>query len=128
MTRARDAGVPPLNEVRRQIHAQTNDGQLAPYTSWSDFGQNIKHPESLINFVAAYGKHPSIVGATTLAAKRDAARAIVDPRPRDATVTPVIPADVPPADAGDFMFGTGRLGEQRQRRRPPPVWTTSTSG
>ncbi len=107
MTRARDAGVPPLNEVRRQIHAQTNDGQLAPYTSWSDFGQNIKHPESLINFVAAYGKHPSIVGATTLAAKRDAARAIVDPRPGDATVTPVIPADVPPADAGDFMFGTG---------------------
>ena len=60
MTRARDAGVPPLNDVRRQIFAQTNDGQLAPYTSWSDFGQHLKHPESLINFVAAYGTHPTI--------------------------------------------------------------------
>ena len=26
MTRAREAGVPPLNEVRRQIFADTNDG------------------------------------------------------------------------------------------------------
>ena len=97
MARARDAGIPPLNDVRRQIHAQTNDGQLAPYISWSDFGQNIKHPESLINFVAAYGLHPTIVNATTAAAKRDAARAIVNP----------LPTDVPPADAADFMFGTG---------------------
>jgi Ca2+-binding RTX toxin-like protein len=96
MTRAREAGVPPLNDVRRQIFNETNDGQLAPYTSWSDFGQHLKHPESLINFVAAYGKHPSIVGATTLVAKRDAARAIVDP----------LPTDTAPADAAAFMFGT----------------------
>ena len=67
MTRAREAGVPPLNQFRRQIYAQTNDGQLAPYTSWADFGQHLKHPESLVNFVAAYGTHPTITGATTLA-------------------------------------------------------------
>jgi Ca2+-binding RTX toxin-like protein len=97
LTRAREAGIPPLNDVRRQIFAQTNDGQLAPYTSWSDFGQHLKHPESLINFVAAYGTHPSIVAATTLTAKRDAARAIVNP----------LPSDVPPADAAEFMFSTG---------------------
>ena len=36
MARARDAGVPSLNEIRRQLFNQTNDGQLAPYTSWSD--------------------------------------------------------------------------------------------
>ena len=60
LTRAREAGVPPLNDVRRQIHAETNDAQLAPYTSWADFGQHLKHPESLINFVAAYGTHPTI--------------------------------------------------------------------
>ena len=109
MTRARDAGIPPLNELRRQIHAETNDGQLAPYTSWTDFGQHLKHPASLINFVAAYGTHPTIrdsgpdgilggAGAaddvTTIAAKRAAARAIVDP----------LPTDVPPADAAEFMF------------------------
>ena len=26
-----------------------------------DFGENIKHPESLVNFVAAYGQHPTIL-------------------------------------------------------------------
>ena len=36
---------------------------MAPYTSWADYGQHLKHPESLINFVAAYGTHPSITGA-----------------------------------------------------------------
>ena len=42
------------------IHNQTNDAQLAPYTDWSDFGQHLKHPESLVNYVAAYGTHPTI--------------------------------------------------------------------
>jgi Ca2+-binding RTX toxin-like protein len=97
LTRAREAGVAPLNSVRRDIFGQTNDGQLAPYTSWSDYGQHLKHPESLINFVAAYGLHPSITGATTLVAKRNAARAIVAPAA----------GDVAPVDAADFMFGTG---------------------
>ena len=67
MTRARSEGIPPLNVLRRQIFDATNDGQLTPYTSWVDFGENLKHPESLINFVAAYGQHPTIVtnpGAT----------------------------------------------------------------
>ncbi|HEV7654507.1 MAG TPA: peroxidase family protein [Mycobacteriales bacterium] len=102
MTRAREAGVPSLNSVRREIHADTNDGQLAPYTSWADFGQNIKHPESLINFVAAYGTHPSITSQTTLAGKRAAAKAIVDP----ATAPASDPSTIP-ADAADFMFGAG---------------------
>src|SRR4051794_4972796 len=109
MARAREAGVPPLNELRREIFAKTNDGQMAPYTDWSDFGQHLKHPESLINFVAAYGTHPTIrdsgrdgVKGTaddvlTVKAKRDAARAIVDP----------LSTDTQPADAADFMFATG---------------------
>src|SRR4051812_29935133 len=97
MARAREAGVPPLNNLRRQIFAATNDSAMAPYTDWSDFGQHLKHPESLINFVAAYGKHPTITGATTLADKRAAAKAIVDP---------AAPADAP-IDAADFMFSTG---------------------
>jgi Ca2+-binding RTX toxin-like protein len=118
MARAREAGVPPLNNLRRQLFAKTNDGQLTPYTDWTDFGQHLKHPESLINFVAAYGTYPTIRDSgpdgvlgngddvTTAAAKRAAARAIVDPRPADTTVTPNIPADVQPCDAAAFMFGT----------------------
>ena len=97
MTRARSEGIPPLNSVRAQIFARTNDGQLAPYTNWVDFGANLKHPSSLVNFVAAYGTHPTILAATTVASKRAAARAIVDPRIGDIT----------PDDAGDFMFTTG---------------------
>ncbi len=97
IARGRDAGLPRLNAVRRQLFARTSDGQLTPYTSWSDFGQHLKHPESLVNFVAAYGRHPSVLAATTVAAKRDAARAIVDPGP----------SDLPVADANDFMTGTG---------------------
>ncbi|MGZ5399590.1 MAG: peroxidase family protein, partial [Nocardioides sp.] len=50
MTRARSEGVPPLNVFRRDVFARTNDGQLKPYTSWVDFGENLKHPESLVNF------------------------------------------------------------------------------
>jgi Ca2+-binding RTX toxin-like protein len=122
MARAREAGVPPLNDVRRQIFAQTNDGQLAPYTSWTDFRQHLKHPESLINFVAAYGQHPDIVNATTLVAKRNAARAIVDPQPAQAGPDGVlgtvddIPADSPPADAAEFMFGTGGWADDANGR------------
>jgi Ca2+-binding RTX toxin-like protein len=99
MTRARSEGIPRLNGVRRQIHAATNDGALAPYTNWVDFGEALKHPESLINFVAAYGTHDSIVNATTLAGKREAARLIVDPD--------LLNGDVQPPDAAEFMYGTG---------------------
>ena len=109
MARARSEGIPRLNQVRRDIHAQTNDAQLAPYTSWADFGQHLKHPQSLVNFVAAFGLHPTIRDSgpdgilgngddvLTIQAKRDAARAIVDPQLTD----PVI------ADRDAFMFSTG---------------------
>ena len=103
MTRAREAGVPPLNEVRRQIHAQTNDGQLAPYTSWSDFGQHLKHPESLINFVAAYGTHPTHHRRDH--AGRQAGSRAGDRRSRAGPGVPIRLTS--PADAADFMFGTG---------------------
>ncbi len=112
IARGREMGVPPLNDFRRQIYAQTNDPALKPYTSWADFGQHLKHPESLINFVAAYGTHPSIVAAQTLAAKRAAARAIVAPQP----------GDVPPADASDFLFGTGSWAGKETGLNSVDLW------
>ena len=113
MARARSEGIPSLNNVRKQIFAQTNDGQLAPYTNWIDFGLQMKHPESLINFVAAYGQHPTILtdagadhivgtpddGPATLASRRAAATQLVNPDPFSSL--PI------PADAGDFMASTG---------------------
>jgi Ca2+-binding RTX toxin-like protein len=99
MTRAREAGVPSLNNLRRKIFADTSDGQLAPYTSWVDFGEHLKHPESLVNFVAAYGTHQSITSVNTAAAKRAAAQAIVDEA--------ADPAAGGPADSVDFMNSSG---------------------
>ena len=77
MARARDTGIPTLNAARRSFYEASNNSALAPYQSWADFGFSIKHPESLNNFIAAYGTHPSITTATTMVAKRAAADAIV---------------------------------------------------
>ena len=70
IARGRDLGLPTLNEARQQIHDaliaeraadpatphHTNIivDALTPYTSWNDFANNLIHPESLENFIAAY--------------------------------------------------------------------------
>src|SRR6185503_12776916 len=78
MARGRDAGVPTLNQARAEFYAMTGgDSQLKPYASWVDFAGHLKHEASLVNFIAAYGTHVSITGATSLAAKRAAAYALV---------------------------------------------------
>ncbi|MBK7454921.1 MAG: heme peroxidase [Anaerolineales bacterium] len=120
MTRARSEGVPSLNNFRKQVFAATNDSQLTPYTDWVDFGLSLKHPESLVNFVAAYGQHPTITVETSLEGKRTAADQIVNgtvlPGPDLTfgidcglvTATPECADDIfPPADSADFMFSTG---------------------
>src|SRR5207237_10512683 len=66
-----------LQEVRRQFFLATQDPVLKPYANWMEFGLALRHFQSLTNFVAAYGTHPSITGATTVAAKRAAAQALV---------------------------------------------------
>jgi Ca2+-binding RTX toxin-like protein len=139
MTRARSEGIPSLNNVRRQIHAATNDSQMAPYTDWVDWGQALKHPESLVNFVASYGTHGSIFAdpdgpgplvAGTLKARRVAADQIVNgtvlPGPDGVVMDdPNTPGDEsadnfnPPTDSADFMFSTGAWAN---------TGTTSTTG
>jgi Ca2+-binding RTX toxin-like protein len=70
IARGRDVGMPTLNEVRKQLHDalvaeraadptaphHTNliVDALNPYTSWAEFGSQMQHPESLVNFIAAY--------------------------------------------------------------------------
>ena len=77
IARGRDTGIPSLNAARHQFFADTGNAALKPYDSWSDYAFNLRHPESLINFIAAYGTHTNIVSATTLADKRAAATLIV---------------------------------------------------
>ncbi len=77
IARGRDAGVPSLNVARAEFYEMTKSEWLKPYTSWTDFAQNLKTPASIINFIAAYGTHTSITSATTLEAKRIAASELV---------------------------------------------------
>ncbi|TWC34957.1 Ca2+-binding RTX toxin-like protein [Pseudomonas sp. SJZ079] len=95
IARGRDTGIPSLNAARKTFYDMTHDGQLKPYISWADFVMNMKHPESLINFIAAYGTHSTITSATTLDGKRAAAMAIV------------LGGAGAPADRLDFLNSTG---------------------
>ncbi len=95
IARARDTGIPSLNAARREFFEMTGDSQLTPYASWVDFLQHLKHPESLVNFIAAYGTHATITAATTLDAKRAAASAIV------------FGGTGAPLDRLDFLYSTG---------------------
>jgi Ca2+-binding RTX toxin-like protein len=61
IARGRDTGMPSLNQAREQLYDATNSSFVKPYESWSEFAANIKNPASLINFIAAYGKHPALV-------------------------------------------------------------------
>src|SRR5262249_17934811 len=95
LARGRDTGVPSLNHAREQFYAMTGDNQLKPYISWADFALHLKHPESLVNFIAAYGTHASITAATSMEAKRAAA------------VLLVLGGTDAPADRLDFLNATG---------------------
>ncbi|BAN49815.1 peroxidase family protein [Metapseudomonas resinovorans] len=82
LARGRDLGLPTLNAARQQIHdaliaeRQTPAGSqhhtnlivdaLTPYTSWSDFANNMIHPESLVNFIAAYSFDGDVVHAQAI--------------------------------------------------------------
>src|SRR5262245_885065 len=110
IARGRDTGLPSLNEARREFYAQTaqdevaGDSSLLPYTSWADYAQHLKHPESLINFIAAYGTHHLITDETTIEGKRAAAAAIVFGDPVTLADGRVIDA---PVDRLDFLYSTG---------------------
>lgn len=94
LARGRDTGIPRLNEARRQFYAATQNSALAPYADWVELGLGLRNRASLVNFIAAYGTHPTITGATTMADRRLAAQAILD-------LDPAV------ADASDFLNSTG---------------------
>ena len=111
LARGRDTGVPSLNEARRTFfEATAQDVRLAPYTSWIDYAGHLKHEASIINFIAAYGTHDLIEAETTVVGKRAAAMAIIFGTPQgvdldgDGVDERMID---PPADAIDFLNGTG---------------------
>ncbi len=90
LLRGRDTGTPGIQAARRTFYEATGDVSLRPYESWVDFGNNLKNGNvfgrggdnaSLVNFVAAYGTHPTILAAETINEKRAAAALLVNGAP-----------------------------------------------
>src|SRR4051812_10509571 len=77
IARGRSEGIPSLNNARKELFTLTRDAALKPYEHWFEFGLNLKHQESLVNFIAAYGTDPSITSVSSLSAKRAAAALLV---------------------------------------------------
>ncbi|WP_173922491.1 peroxidase family protein [Agromyces sp. Marseille-P2726] len=122
LLRARDVGIPPLQDARRTFFAATNEPSLRPYTSWTDFGLNIKNGDnfgrggsnaSLVNFVAAYGQHQSILDATTLEEKREAAALLVNGAPQG--------EEFVVRHGGNDRYHTAQLIAERHFTGPVPV-------
>jgi Ca2+-binding RTX toxin-like protein len=103
IARGRDTGIPSLNETRAQLYAGNGLADLKPYESWADYAANIKNPMSIINFIAAYGTHASIVAQTTMAGMRDAAMKLVF---GDVSLSGTA-FDAFEADRFDFLSATG---------------------
>ena len=127
IARGRETGTPSLNDARTQLYAMTGDPQLDPYTSWLDFAQNIRNPLSVVNFIAAYGQHASILAEDTIEGKREAAWSLVTGQARpgadgilgDDPLTIGIDESLDdiaaPGDRLDFLNSTG-------------IWTAENSG
>ncbi|MCU1531425.1 MAG: heme peroxidase, partial [Arthrobacter sp.] len=98
IARGRDTGIPSLNNFRKELYRNTSESSLKPYANWVDFGQALKHPDSVVNFMAAYGTHPSIKNATSIDTKRAAAQVLFDMNPVN---------ELTPADAFDFVNSGG---------------------
>ncbi|MFE6967569.1 cell wall-binding repeat-containing protein [Agromyces sp. NPDC057679] len=122
LLRGRDVGIPPLQDARRSFFAATNEPSLRPYANWFDFGQNIKNGNnfgrggnnaSLVNFVAAYGTHETILAADTLEEKRLAAALLVNGAP--------LGEEFVTRFAGSDRFQTAQLLAEHAFNAPVPV-------
>lgn len=108
IARGRDAGIPSLNSFRTTLKSQTGITSLSPYASWAEFGQGLRHPESLVNFVAAYGIAPALgldpTDSSTYLEKRAAAQTVVDCFESNHAVAPSTPCVV-------FMLSNNGLND-----------------
>ena len=105
IARGRETGVPKLNVARAEFYEGSGDSQVRPYVSWADFAANLKNPASIVNFIAAYGTHSTLlVPGLTTAQKRDAAWDLVFGGP-DAPTDRLDFLNARGAYAGDPLLG-----------------------
>ncbi len=125
IARGRDTGVAPLNLLRNQLFSQTGEAQLKAYSSWAQFGSQLKHPESLINFIAAYGSYSTITSAATAKDKRTAATTLVTNGTLGSATFDI--------DAYNFLNSQGNWANNTQDARAihdaagnPAAWSTGS--
>ena len=108
IARGREAGVPTLNETRAQLYNDFGLADLKPYESWNEFAAHMRNPISVINFIAAYGNHATLLTADTLEEMRTAATLLVfgdgSANGSDTLINGVL---VTNADRLAFLNGTG---------------------
>ena len=87
MARGRDVGLPTLNATRRALHDALVAERVAdpttphhsnlivdalnPYTSWNDYSSQMIHPDSVVNFIAAYAFDGDIAKAQAITGLND---------------------------------------------------------
>ncbi|MGL3820418.1 peroxidase family protein [Sphingopyxis sp. R3-92] len=99
LARGRDVGMPSLQTARERFFEATGDTLLKPYESWADFALNLKNPASIINFIAAYGTHESVLNT--------AANPKTVEELREAATLLVLGGAGAPADRLDFLNAEG---------------------
>ncbi len=94
IARGRDVGIPTLNEFRAAIG-------LTEYTSWSDFGANMIHPDNLVNFIAAYSFDGNVARAQAIIGLENGsiAETIPNPVPQGTIEDPANPGSFIPDPA-----------------------------
>src|SRR5207237_5742420 len=106
IARGRSEGIPGLNVARQQFFTATRDSALMPYANWMEFKLGLRHPESFVNFVAAYSTDPTVTGATTVADKRAAAAALI------AANDPILTAPAATSGLDNVDFWPGGMAEK----------------
>ncbi len=76
IARGRDVNLLSLNQLRTELFDQTGLESLRPYNSWADFGAHLLNPESLVNFIAAYGMDGGAIEAARAAGDLELARTL----------------------------------------------------
>lgn len=99
LARGRDVGMPSLQTARERFFDATGDTLLKPYESWADFALNLKNPASIINFIAAYGTHETLINTQ--------ANPKTVEELRDAATLLVLGGTGAPADRLDFLNAEG---------------------
>lgn len=59
ISRGRDTLLPTLNQFRNYLRT-LNLAPVEAYPSWMAYGNKMRHFDSLANFIAAYGTHPTV--------------------------------------------------------------------